>query len=143
MVMIRPRTIFAIWALFLALVAAVEWAIFTHDSPNYYLLVIQPAFAIGGTLVIAVLAGSRRDRTARVRPRIIADLSMPSALVGVAVGVTLWGAFIGEWLWLIGAGLLALGLGGIARELAAARRLAGAAARLEPDESEGPWSTSP
>ena len=141
--MIRPRTIFAIWALFLALAAAVEWVIFTQGTPNYYLLVIQPAFAIGGTLAIAVLAGSRRDGTARVRPRIIADLSMPSALVGVAVGVTLWGAIIGEWLWLIGAALLALGLGGIARELAAARRLAGAAARLEPDESESAWSTSP
>lgn len=143
MVMIRARTIFAIWALFLALAAAVEWTIFTHATPNYYLLVIQPAFAIGGTLAIAVLAGSRRDRAARVRPRIIADLSMPSALVGVAVGVTLSGAFIGEWLWLIGAGLLALGLGGIVREVAAARRLARAAARLESDASGGPWSTSP
>lgn len=141
--MIRPRTIFAIWALFLALAAAVEWTIFTHGTPDYYLLVIQPTFAIVGTLAIAVLAGSRRDRPARVQPRIIADLSMPSALVGVAVGVTLWGAFIGEWLWLIGAGLLALGLCGIARELAAARRLARVAARLEPDESESRWSTSP
>jgi hypothetical protein len=143
MVMIRPRTIFAIWALFLALAAAVEWTIFTHGTPDYYLLVIQPTFAIVGTLAIAVLAGSRRDRPGRVQPRIIADLSIPSALVGVAVGVTLWGAFIGEWLWLIGAGLLALGLGEIARELAAARRLARVAARLEPDESESRWSTSP
>ena len=141
--MIRPRTIFAIWALFLALAAAVEWVIFTQGTPNYYLLVIQPAFAIVGTLAIAVLAGPRRDRAARVRPRIIADLSLPSALVGIAVGVTLWGAFIGEWLWLIGVGLLALGIGGIARELAAAGRLARAAARLEPEESENRWSTSP
>ena len=141
--MIRPRTIFAIWALFLALAAAVEWVIFTQGTPNYYLLVIQPAFAIVGTLAIAVLAGRRRDRAARVRPTIIADLSLPSALVGIAVGVTLWGAFIGEWLWLIGVGLLALGIGGIARELAAAARLARSAARLEPEESENRWSTSP
>ena len=141
MVMIRPRTIFAIWALFLALAAAVEWAIFTQGTPNYYLLVIQPAFAIVGTLAIAVLAGPRRDRAARVRPRIIADLSMPSAVVGVAIGIMLWGAFIGEWLLLIGAGLLALGLGGVTHELAAARRLAKAAARLEPDESENRWPT--
>jgi hypothetical protein len=74
-----------------------------------------------------------------VAPRVIADLSIPSAIVGVAVGITLWGAFIGEWLWLIGAGLLALGLGGVARELASARRLAKAGAGLEPDESESRW----
>jgi hypothetical protein len=141
MVMIRPRTIFAIWALFLALAAAVEWAIFTRGTPNYYLLVIQPAFAIVGTLAIALLAGSRRDRTSPAAPRVIADLSIPSAIVGVAVGITLWGAFIGEWLLLIGAGLLALGLGGVARELASARRVAKAAARLEPDESESRWPT--
>jgi hypothetical protein len=139
MVMIRPRTVFAIWALFLALAAAVEWAIFTHGTPNYYLLVIQPTFAIIGTLAIAVLAGSRQDRPSPAPPRVIADLSLPSAVVGVAVGMMLWGAFIGEWLWLIGAGILALGLGGIARELSAARRLARAAARL--DESENRWPT--
>jgi hypothetical protein len=139
MVMIRPRTVFAIWALFLALAAAVEWTIFTHGTPNYYLLVIQPTFAIVGTITIAVLAGSRRDRPSPAAPRVIADLSMPSAVVGIAVGIMLWGAFIGEWLWLIGAGLLALGLGGIARELSAARRLARAAARLE--ESENRWPT--
>ena len=143
MVMIRPRIIFAIWALFLTLAAAVEWVIFTRGTPNYYLLVIQPAFAIVGTLAIAVLAGSREDRPSRARPRIIADLSMPSAVVGVAIGVMLWGALIGEWLLLIGAGLLALGLGAVARELASARRLAKAAARLEPDEPENGCPTSP
>jgi hypothetical protein len=141
--MIRPRTIFAIWALFLALAAAVEWTIFAHGTPNYYLLVIQPTFAIVGTFAIALLAGSRRDRPSPGAPRVIADLSVPSAVVGVAIGVMLWGAFIGEWLLLIGAGLLALGLGGVTHELAAARRLAKAAARLEPDESENRWPTQP
>jgi uncharacterized membrane protein len=136
MVTIRPRVFFVIWALFLALAAAVEWAIFTRHAPNYYLLVIQPVFAIVGTLAIALLAGSRRERTSRDRPTVIADLSMPSALVGVAVGVMLWGAFIGEWLLLFGGGLLALGLGGITRELVSAKRLAKAAARLEPGEWE-------
>jgi hypothetical protein len=140
MVTIRPRVIFVIWALFLALAAGIEWAVFTHRSPNYYLLVILPLFAIVGTLAIAVIAGSRRDRTSQEGPRVLADLSMASALVGVAVGTMLWGAFIGEWLLLIGAGLLALGLGGMVRELVSARRLAKAAARLEPDDSEDRWS---
>jgi hypothetical protein len=138
MVMSRPRTVFAIWALFLALAAAVEWAIFTHGTPNYYLLVIQPTFAIIGTLAIAVLAGSRQEQPSPAPARVIADLSLPSAVVGVAIGIMVWGAFIGEWLWLIGAGLLALGLGGIARELSAARRLARAAGRLEDSESRWP-----
>jgi hypothetical protein len=139
-VTIRPRVIFLIWAVFLAVAAGVEWAVFTRRTPNYYLLIIQPVFAIVGTLAIAVLAGSRRDRTSQGRPRVIADLSMASSLVGVAVGTMLWGAFIGEWLLLIGAGLLALGLGGMLRELVSAGRLARAAARLEADESQNRWS---
>ena len=134
--MVRPRMIFAIWAVFLALAAAVEWTLFTRRTPNYFLLVIQPAFAIFGTLAIALVAASRRDPTSRARPAVIADLSIPRALVGIALGVVLWGAFIGEWLLLIGAGLLALGLGGVIRELVSARRLARAAARLEPAEPE-------
>jgi hypothetical protein len=134
--MIRARTLFAVWAVFLALAAVVEWTIFTRHTPNYYLLVIQPAFAIGGTLVIALLAWPRGDTSARARPRAIAGLSLPSALVGIAVGVTLWGAFIGEWLLLIGAGLLVLGLGGVIREIIEARRLADAATELGTDHSE-------
>jgi hypothetical protein len=134
--MIRARLIFAVWAVFLALAAVVEWTIFTRHTPNYYLLVTLPAFAIGGTLTIAVLASPLTDARARARPRVIADLSMPSALVGIAAGVMLWGAFIGEWLLLIGAGLLALGLGGVIHELIEARRLADATTRVEPDRPE-------
>jgi hypothetical protein len=129
--MIRARLIFAVWAVFLALIAVVEWTIFSRHTPNYYLLVVQPAFAIGGTLAIALVASSRGDAGAQAR--VIADLSMPSALVGIAVGVILWGAFIGEWLLLIGAGLFLLGVGGIVHELFEARRLANAAAQLERD----------
>lgn len=132
----RPRRIFVIWAVFLALAAAVEWTIFTRRTPNYYLLVIQPAFAIAGTLAIALLAASRRDPGSRPRPSVVADVSMPSALVGIAVGTMLWGAFIGEWLLLIGAGLLVLGLGGVIHELLSARGLAKAALRLPSDESK-------
>ena len=132
--MIRPRLIFGVWAAFVALAAVVEWTIFARHAPNYYLLVVQPAFVIGGTLAIALLASSGKDVSAR--PRVIADLSMPSALVGIAVGVMLWGAFIGEWLLLIGAGLLVLGLGGIVHELVEARCLADAAIHREPDRAQ-------
>ena len=134
--MTRARTIFAVWAVFLAVAAVVEWTIFTRHTPNYYLLVVLPAFAIGGTLAIALLAWPRADATARGRPRVISGLSIPSAAVGIAVGVMLWGAFIGEWLLLIGAGLLMLGLGGVIHELIEGRRLAAAATQLDPDLPE-------
>ena len=135
--MIRARLIFAVWAVFLALAAVVEWTIFTRHAPNYYLLVVLPAFAIGGTLAIALLASSRGEAGARAR--VIADLSMPSALVGIAVGVILWGAFIGEWLLLIGAGMLVLGLGGVIHELIETRRLGKATAHPEPDQPAQGW----
>jgi hypothetical protein len=127
----------AVWALFLALLAAVEWAIFTHHTPNYYLLVLEPAFAIVATIALAVFAAPHRedddeDETRRVK--VVADLSMPSALIGVALAVMLWGSFIGEWLLLIGAGLFALGVGGLIRELRYGRRLREAAARLGSDQ---------
>jgi hypothetical protein len=134
--MIRARVIFALWATFLLLTAVVEWTIFTRHTPNYYLLVVQPAFAIGGTLTIALFASARTDPGTRTRTRVIPDLSLPSALVGIAVGTMLWGAFIGEWLLLIGAGLLVLGLGGVVHEVLEARRLADATPRPGPDRPE-------
>jgi hypothetical protein len=127
-----------VWATFLALAAVVEWTIFTHHAPNYYLLVVMPAFAILGTLAIALLSLTADDARPAGRPRVVADASMASALAGIAVGVILWGAFIGEWLLLIGAGLLAMGLGGIIRELLVTRRLDRAATRSEADPPPRP-----
>jgi peptidoglycan/LPS O-acetylase OafA/YrhL len=136
--MSRPSVVFLLWGLFLALVAAVEWTSFTHDTPNYYLLVLLPAFAIGGTVALAALAAARRRRQqTRARLNVVVDLSMPSALIGVAVAVMLWGSFIGEWLLLIGAGLLALGVGGVSRELVYARRLRRASGLGESEQSGG------
>jgi peptidoglycan/LPS O-acetylase OafA/YrhL len=136
--MSRPPVVFLLWGLFLALVAAVEWAIFTHHTPNYYLLVLLPVFAIGGTVALAALAAARpRRQEARERVNIVVELSMPSALIGVAVAVMLWGSFIGEWLLLIGAGLLVLGVGGVSREVVCARRLHRAASLGESERSGG------
>ena len=88
--------IFVLWALFVMLVAAVEWTIFTHHSPNYYLLVLLPAFAVGATIALALLAAPRgRGQEAQARPTVATDLNMPSALIGIALVVMLWGSFIG------------------------------------------------
>jgi hypothetical protein len=133
--MSRPLVVFLLWATFLALVAALEWAVFTHDTPNYYLLVVQPGFAIAATVALGALAARRRGREeTRERLSVVADLSLPSALIGIAIAVTLWGSFIGEWLLLIGAGLLALGVSGVARELICARRLRRAVRLAEPKQ---------
>jgi MFS family permease len=134
----RARVLFVVWATFLALAAVIEWTIFTHHAPNYYLLVVMPAFAIAGTLAIALLSLTADRARPAGRPRVVADASMASALAGIAVGVILWGAFIGEWLLLIGAGLLAIGLGGIIRELLLTRRLDRAATRSEADPPPRP-----
>jgi hypothetical protein len=129
--------VFFVWALFLGLVAAIEWVIFTHHTPNYFLLVILPAFAVGTTVALAVLAAAHRKRQEAVaRVSVLAGLSLPSALIGMAVPVMLWGSFIGEWLLLIGAGLFALGAGGLIRELRDGRRLREAALRVGGDEQK-------
>lgn len=119
--MTRASVVFLVWALLLAALAVVQWTVFTHGVPNYYLLVVEPAFAVGGTITFAVVAAaaSRRSGAVIATP----DLSLPSALIGVAVALMLWGSFIGEWLLLIGAGLLVLGAGGLMRELVFGRRL--------------------
>jgi hypothetical protein len=136
--MSRPAVAFLLWAAFLAVIAGVEWAIFTHQTPNYYLLVLQPAGAIAGTVVLAALAARGRRRAgAREGLEVVADLSLPSVLIGIATGLTLWGLFIGEWLLLTGAGLLVVGFAGLSRELIYARRLRRAAAegRFRPSTS--------
>jgi Zn-dependent protease with chaperone function len=133
----RPPAILIVWALFLTVVATVEWTTFTHHTPNYFLLVLLPAFAIAGAVAVAGLAAGRRGHEERPGSvRVLADLSLPSALIGVAMALMLWGSFIGEWLLLIGAGLLVLGLGGLVRELRLARRVRRAAARGGADRAE-------
>jgi hypothetical protein len=122
--MSRPAAAFLLWGTFLAVLAGVEWAIFTHRTPNYYLLVLQPAGAIAGTVVLAALAArGRRRGSAGQELEVVADLSFPSVLIGIAIGLMLWGLFIGEWLLLTGAGLLVLGFAGLSRELISAGRV--------------------
>jgi hypothetical protein len=122
--MSRASVVFVAWAVLLAVLAGVEWAVFTHRPPNYYLLVVQPAFAVGGTIVLAVIAAAtRRRRPAPAEVIATPDLSMPSALIGISLALMLWGSFIGLWVVFIGAGLVLLGVGGLIREIVNARRL--------------------
>ena len=77
------------------------------------------------------LADRRRPERAQA-PRAIPDLSLSTALAGVALCSLAVGAEVGMWLVIIGGGLLALALGGLARERRAQR---GERSELEADSS--------
>jgi hypothetical protein len=55
--------------------------------------------------------------------RLVTDVSLASALVGIALALMLLGLEFGPWLVLTGSGLLALGIAGVVRELRAERRV--------------------
>jgi hypothetical protein len=57
--------------------------------------------------------------------RLLPDNSYATVLVAVGVVMVALGLLFGQWLYLMGAGVLVLGLGGIGRELIASRRSAG------------------
>ena len=70
-------------------------------------------------------AGSWRARPREERVRLLPDNSYATVLVAVGVVMVGLGLLFGQWLYLIGAGVVVLGLGGIGRELLASRRSAG------------------
>jgi hypothetical protein len=111
-----------VWALMLALLAVVLWAVFVETD---YLSVLMPAFAIAGTLAIALLAWWRVGRRS---PRAVLvgepspDLSYASVLLAIAVSLVLLGLEVGTFMVFIGAGLGLLAIGGLVREWRAERR---------------------
>lgn len=123
--MSRPSVVLSVWAGMLGVIALVEWTVFSHGHPDYYLLVAMPAFAIVGTLAFAAAAWLRVRHSDPSRTVAVTELSAPSALTGIAVSAVMIGLHVGLWLVLIGAGLLAAGLGGLIRELRAEPRSRG------------------
>jgi hypothetical protein len=106
-----------VWATLLTVLAAVLWVWSSdHLPPAIFSAAAGVAWLVG---LYAVLRPGRRPRL-RVRPEL--DLSFSSVLVALAIAMLVVGALVGEWLILIGAGVLAAGLIGVARELRAERR---------------------
>jgi hypothetical protein len=105
------------WATLLTVLAAVLWVWSSdHLPPGIFTAAAGVAWLVG---LYAVLRPGRRPRL-RVRPEL--DLSFSGILVALAIAMLLLGALVGEWLILVGAGVLLAGLIGLARELRAERR---------------------
>jgi hypothetical protein len=106
-----------VWATLLTVLSAVLWVWSSdHLPPAIFSAAAGVAWFVG---LYAVLRPGKRPRL-RVRPEL--DLSLSSVLVALAVAMLVLGALVGEWLILIGAGVLVAGLIGLARELRAERR---------------------
>jgi hypothetical protein len=105
------------WAALLTVLATVLWVWSSdHLPPAIFSAAAGVAWLVG---LYAVLRPGRRPRL-RVRPEL--DLSFSSVLVAIAIAMLVVGALVGEWLVLIGAGVLLAGLIGVAREMRAERR---------------------
>jgi hypothetical protein len=106
-----------VWATLLTVLAAVLWVWSAdHLPPAIFSAAAGVAWLVG---LYAVLRPGKRPRL-RVRPEL--DLSFSSVLVALGIAMLVLGALVGEWLILIGAGVLVAGLIGVARELRAERR---------------------
>ena len=118
----RPAAlVLLVWALLLAIHPPLMGAVFGENPTSVLLL----AGASAGTALLALFLWLRRGRAPEEDPdleRPVTEVSMASALVGVALALMLLGAQFGVWLVMIGGGLLAFGLGGLVRELVAERR---------------------
>ncbi len=80
------------------------------------------AAGVASFLLGAALLAARTDGVDRGR-RPVADQSMASVVLAVAIGLTALGGAVGSWLVWIGCGLMAAGLGGVIREGLAMREL--------------------
>lgn len=118
----RPGVAIFVWAVILAVLAVVLWAVFEEVD---WLSVVMPAFAVGVTVVAAV-AGWRAARRAALReyePQAAPQTSWSAVLAGISVALVLVGLEAGTFLVFIGAGLFAFAAGGLAREWSAERRV--------------------
>jgi hypothetical protein len=107
----------ALWGVLLAVLAVLHFA--------FDVRALQVGLALGAAAVVLVLGGLLAARPPHERARLLPDTSY--ATVALAVGVVMigLGLLFGQWLYLMGAGVVVLGLAGIAREALAARRSAG------------------
>jgi hypothetical protein len=129
-----------LWALFLAVLTGVGWAIFDFSDPETVAL-------LGGAAVLVALFGAYLLVRRRAEPgagdrslRVVPDSSLPTAWVAISIAILMLGAELGMWLVLIGGGMLLAGVAGLVREWRAGRatlEAARAAARASAPRGEG------
>jgi hypothetical protein len=108
----RPSVAIALWGLYLLALGAVLWFVFFADALSFAL----PAAAAGATFLFALLAipGDRREEPVER----VTELSVAAPLAAFGLSCAVIGLEVGEWLVLIGAGLLGLAVGLLVRERA-------------------------
>jgi hypothetical protein len=95
----------AVWGVYLLALGAVLWFVFFADALSFAL----PSAAAGATFLFAVLAARREQRDEPLER--VTELSVGAPLAALGLSFVVVGLEVGEWLVLIGAGLLGLGLG--------------------------------
>jgi hypothetical protein len=103
-----PPLVLLAWALLLAVHTTVLVAL-GGDTLEIALL----GGAAAGVAVLALIVAARRRAEA---PRVLSDVSLPTALAAIAVAGLVVGSELGRWLLLISGGLLIVALGGLVRE---------------------------
>lgn len=109
--MSRPSVVVLVWAGFLVVLGLVLLAWTRSPLMNGLLF-----GAAAGTVLLALLALRSREPGRRFVP----DVSVPTALTAVGIGLAVTGSAVGTWLLLTGSGLAVVGLAGVVRELARA-----------------------
>jgi hypothetical protein len=109
------------WALLNALILVPMPTIF-NENPT-------PAITYGAACLACAIVGvacwlwPRAEGEDPDGERLVTDVSMASALIGIAIALMMLGIQFGIWITEVGAGLLALGIAGVVREVRAERRL--------------------
>jgi hypothetical protein len=105
-----------LWGTLLAILAVLQ-PIFELDG-------LQFGLAIGAGAVMLVLGGVLLARPRHERVRLLPENSYATVLVAIGVVMVASGLIFGQWLYLLGAGVVVLGAAGLACEYLAARRSA-------------------
>jgi hypothetical protein len=128
---------FVFWALLLGGLAALQAAFGGHALA---VLVQAAAATATGLIGLAILISPRVKRPRAAGLRAVPDLSLASALVGIALAAMVAGASVGSWLILGGFLGLTAGTGGLIREHRAERRARRAMAAASAGRSEATGS---
>jgi hypothetical protein len=106
-----------LWGVLLAILALLHLVFGLRD--------LQFGLAVAAAAAVLALGGLLAARPPREGVRLLPENSYATVMVAVGVVMVAAGLLFGQWLYLIGAGVIVLGLGGLAREILASRRSAG------------------